>query len=125
MYFSVHYSEVVDVCGGFNTDHSKVYQKHLQRAHIRVTLVDNVQALAEFFWIAEIKSAKVSRKLKLRIDNHHALTRLHKQVLVLVRLVQVRLVRVRPVRDNLARAKPVPDSLARVRLVQVKLVLDS
>jgi hypothetical protein len=47
MHFSVQQSQVADVCGGFNMDYRKVCRKHRHRAHILVTLVDDVQVLAE------------------------------------------------------------------------------
>jgi hypothetical protein len=47
MHFSVQHSEVVDVCGGFNTDYRRVCRKYRHSAYIRVTLVDDVQVLAE------------------------------------------------------------------------------
>jgi hypothetical protein len=47
MHFSVQNSEVADVCGGFNTDYRRVYWKYRHSAYIRVTLVDDVQVLAE------------------------------------------------------------------------------
>jgi hypothetical protein len=43
MHFSVQNSQVVAVCGGFNTDYRRLCRKYRQRAHIPVTLVDNVQ----------------------------------------------------------------------------------